>query len=122
MNGSVARGAPPIAPLPPGAAEEETVELSVGAQAQHPLVDVIVSVTEVSLVVVSDVAPVVVDDSTVVDDATAVSQVQQSAAAADVDVIDDEDDELEVARVDPMQANDTSASIIFCAIVDKRCK
>mmetsp|Transcript_59478 Transcript_59478/g.94460 ORF Transcript_59478/g.94460 Transcript_59478/m.94460 type:complete len:116 (-) Transcript_59478:70-417(-) len=115
MNGSVARGAPPIAPLPPGAAEEETVELPVGAQAQHPLVDVIVSVTEVSLVVVSDVAPDVVDDSTVVvDEATAVSQAQQSAAAtADVDVNDDEDDELDVAKVDPMQANDTSASIIF---------
>jgi hypothetical protein len=116
MNGSVARGALPIAPLPPVAAEEElSAAVLVGAQAQHPLVDVIVCVADVSLVVVSDVDPVVVVASTVVvDEATAVSQAQQSAAAtADVDVNDDEDDELDVAKVDPMQANDTSASIIF---------
>jgi len=115
MNGSVARGALPMAPLPPGAAEEElSATVLVGAQVQHPLVDVIVSVTDVSLVVVSDVAPdVVVDSTVVVDEATAVSQAQQSAATADVDVNDDEDDELDVAKVDPMQANDTSASIIF---------
>jgi len=113
-NGTVAR-ALPILP-PEGAAVEEDVSPEAAAvvvQAQQS-VDVDISVVDVSVVALVDVS--VVDPVTVVG-AIVVQAQHSAAAAADVDVNDDEDEDDEVAKVDPIKANHTSASIIFAAIV-----